>query len=200
MARGRMLVRYQHTLLTTGGEIMAESSILPIRRVVTGNDERGRSKVVWDGPAPNAHSASMGSVKGHTDLWVWKDMPPPLGARIVTGALHFTESEAVLALTESADPPADNSQSIKRISTQMIERYAPKAKQAVQQMREVVRQDLNSKGMFEVLDNAEYYIADAERFLRQAKFELAVLSIGYAEGLIDALRFQKGINPWETRG
>jgi diphthine synthase len=119
---------------------------------------------------------------------------------IVTGALHFTESEAVAALTESADPPADNSQSIRRISTQMIERYAPKAKQAVQQMREVVRQDPNSKGMFEVLDNAEYYIADAERFLRQAKFELAVLSIGYAEGLIDALRFQKGINPWETRG
>ncbi|MCD6038300.1 MAG: putative diphthine synthase, partial [Nitrososphaeraceae archaeon] len=33
-------------------------------------------------------------------------------------------------------------------------------------------------------------------FLRQGKHELAVLSIGYAEGLIDALRFQKGIDPW----
>jgi len=119
---------------------------------------------------------------------------------IVTGSLHFTESEAVAALTESIDAPSDNSQNIKRISTQMVERYAPKAKQAVQQMRDAVRQDANNKGMFEVLDNAEYYIADAERFLRQAKFELAVLSIGYAEGLIDALRFQKGINPWETRG
>lgn len=119
---------------------------------------------------------------------------------VVTGSLHFTESEAVAALTESIDNPSDNSQNIKRISTQMVERYAPKAKQAVQQMRDVVRQDANNKGMFEVLDNAEYYIEDAERFLRQAKFELAVLSIGYAEGLIDALRFQKGINPWETRG
>lgn len=118
---------------------------------------------------------------------------------IVTGSLHFTESEAVAALTESIGAPSDNSQNIKRISTQMVERYAPKAKQAVQLMRDAVRQDAN-KGMFEVLDNAEYYIADAERFLRQAKFELAVLSIGYAEGLIDALRFQKGINPWETRG
>ncbi len=38
-------------------------------------------------------------------------------------------------------------------------------------------------------------IDDAERFLRQGKQELAVLSIGYAEGLIDALRFQKGLNP-----
>ncbi|MGI0048271.1 MAG: diphthine synthase [Nitrososphaera sp.] len=119
---------------------------------------------------------------------------------IVTGSLHFTEAEALAALTENIDEPADNSQNVRRISVQMVERYAPKAKQAVQQMRDVVRQDAGSKGMFEVLDNAEYYIADAERFLRQAKFELAVLSIGYAEGLVDALRFQKGINPWETRG
>lgn len=118
---------------------------------------------------------------------------------VVTGSMHFTESEAVAALTESFDPPADNSQGIKRIATQMIERYAPKAKVAAREMREIIRRDAgDNKGMFDVLDNAEYYIADAERFLRQAKFELAVLSIGYAEGLVDALRFQKGINPWET--
>jgi diphthine synthase len=121
---------------------------------------------------------------------------------IITGALHFTEAEALAALAESLDKPSDNSQGIKRISTQMVERYAPKAKQAVQQMRDVIRQESDNagkKGIYEVLDNAEYYIADAERFLRQGKFELAVLSIGYAEGLVDALRFQKGINPWEPR-
>ncbi len=117
---------------------------------------------------------------------------------IITGTLHFTEADALTTLTENLDQPSDNSQNIKRISTQMIERYAPKAKQAVQQMREIIRQDKDSKGMFEVLDNAEYYIADAERFLHQAKYELAVLSIGYAEGLVDALRFQKGINPWNS--
>jgi uncharacterized cupin superfamily protein len=54
------------------------AGIKPIRRVVTGNDERGKSKVVWDGPAPNAHAASMGLARGHTDLWVWKETPPPL--------------------------------------------------------------------------------------------------------------------------
>ena len=115
---------------------------------------------------------------------------------IIPGSLHFTESDAITAITECLDIPSDNTQNVRRISTQMIERYAPKAKQAVQQMREIVRQDKDNKGMFEVLDNAEYYIADAERFLRQAKYELAVLSIGYAEGLVDALRFQKGKNPW----
>src|SRR5919197_1940195 len=93
---------------------------------------------------------------------------------IVTGSLHFTEAEALVALTENIDQPSDNSQDVRRISVQMVERYVPKAKQALQQMRDVVRQDTGSKGMFEVLDNAEYYLTDAERFLRQAKFELAV--------------------------
>ncbi|MEO9294534.1 MAG: diphthine synthase [Nitrososphaera sp.] len=115
---------------------------------------------------------------------------------IVTGSLHFTEEEALEALTVNLDSPADNTKAIKRISTQMIERYAPKAKEAAVQMRNILRQDKDNKGMFEVIDNAEYYISDAERFLMQGKHELAVLSIGYAEGLIDALRFQKGINPW----
>jgi diphthine synthase len=119
---------------------------------------------------------------------------------IITGSLHFTEAEALATLTENADEPIDNSHRVKRISVQMLERYAPRVKLAVQQMRDIVRQDSASKGMFEVLDNAEYYVADAERFLRQTKFELAVLSVGYAEGLVDALRFQKGINPWEIRG
>lgn len=118
---------------------------------------------------------------------------------IVPAGLHFTEEEALEALTVCLDSPSDNSASVKRISAQMIERYAPKAKEAVRHMREILRKEEGeegSKGMYEVLENAEYYIDDAERFLRQGKHELAVLSIGYAEGLVDALRFQKGINPW----
>ncbi|MDP8888092.1 MAG: diphthine synthase [Thermoproteota archaeon] len=118
---------------------------------------------------------------------------------IVTGALHFTETEALASVTENIDEPTDNSQSINRIEAQMVERYAPKAKQAVQEMFKLFRDGTDSnKGIFETLENAECYIADSEQFLRQGKFELAVLSIGYAEGLIDALRYQKGINPWNT--
>ena len=118
---------------------------------------------------------------------------------VVPGSLHFTEEEALESLTSNLDPPSSNSKSIKPISSQMVERYAPKAKEALQQMRSMLRSgEGDKKGMFEVLDNAELYIADAERFLSQGKRELAVLSIGYAEGLIDALRFQKGINPWST--
>jgi len=68
------------------------SSLTPIRRVVTGNDERGRSKVVWDGPAPNAHEASLGSGsgRGHTDLWVWNEAPAPLAGTTDDGNLGYT--------------------------------------------------------------------------------------------------------------
>ncbi len=122
---------------------------------------------------------------------------------IITGPLHFTESEALTLLSRNLDQPTDNSQTLKRISVQMIERYAPKAVVAVQHMREMLRAETDgaatNKGMFEVLDNAEYYISDSRRFLNQGKHDLAVLSIGYAEGLVDALRFQKGINPWERQ-
>ncbi len=67
---------------------MAEG-LKPIRRVVTGNDERGRSKVVWDGPAPNAHPVSMGVGRGHTDLWVWNETPPLLSGDHDDGNLPY---------------------------------------------------------------------------------------------------------------
>ena len=57
---------------------MAEG-LKPIRRVVTGNDEHGRSKVVWDGPASNVHQ-NPGIRSGYTDIWVWHDTPAPLSA------------------------------------------------------------------------------------------------------------------------
>ena len=63
--------------------------LTPIRRVVTGNDERGRSKVTWDGPAPNSHEGSMSPGRGHTDLWVWNECPVPLSGTTDDGNLKY---------------------------------------------------------------------------------------------------------------
>lgn len=118
---------------------------------------------------------------------------------ILTGSIHFSESDAIRTLTLNVDEPIDNAENIQKVSVNMIKKYTPKAKEAMKKMRDIIigenMPSLN-KGSIEVLENAELYIDDAERFLRQGKHELAVLTIGYAEGLIDALRFQKGINPW----
>jgi quercetin dioxygenase-like cupin family protein len=68
---------------------MATEGLKPIRRVVTGNDERGKSKVVWDGPAPATHEASMGSGRGHIDFWVWNESPAPLSGTSDDGNLPY---------------------------------------------------------------------------------------------------------------
>jgi uncharacterized cupin superfamily protein len=65
------------------------SGLSPIRRVVTGNDAQGRSRVAWDGPAPNAHEASFGSGRGHTDIWVWNETPLPLAGANDDGYLGY---------------------------------------------------------------------------------------------------------------
>jgi uncharacterized cupin superfamily protein len=49
----------------------------PIRRLVTGFDDRGRSTVAWDGPAPDVHPLTAHS-NPWTDFWVWNETPMPL--------------------------------------------------------------------------------------------------------------------------
>jgi len=98
----------------------------------------------------------------------------------------------------------DNTQFFQHIAVTMLEKYLPKAKYALKNMQSYLESERNSssiineqyKEMGNVLENAEYYLSDAESFFNQNKLELGILSIGYAEGLIDALRFQKNINPW----
>ncbi len=48
---------------------------------------------------------------------------------------------------------------------------------------------MNSTRFADVFENVECYVQDSRRFLNEGKDELAVLSIGYAEGLLDSLRF-----------
>lgn len=64
-------------------------ALKPIRRVVTGNDARGRSIVVWDGPAPGAHEAAPDAGRGHTNFWVWNESPPVLDGRQDIGDLPY---------------------------------------------------------------------------------------------------------------
>ncbi len=64
-------------------------NLTPIRRVVTGNDELGRSRVIWDGSAPNTHPVSIGAMMGYTDIWVWAETPAPLNGETDDGNLTY---------------------------------------------------------------------------------------------------------------
>ena len=121
-----------------------------------------------------------------------KNYGKPPHAIIIPGKLHFTESEAIMALTKCITKPLDNSEKIKKIPKQMIEKYVPMVRKS---LKEIVPYFKNSKHFQEVLENAELYIKDAENFLEQGKDEVAILSIGYAEGLVDSLRMAKGLEP-----
>ena len=107
---------------------------------------------------------------------------------IVPGTMHFTESDALKALAECADEPHGNAQ--QSIAAQMLERYYPMILKDAEDKR------IRRTGETErILENARLYAQDARRFLEEGQDELAVLSIGYADGLVDAVRTASGIEP-----
>ena len=68
---------------------MSHGGVKPIRRVVTGNDAHGKSKVVWDGPAPGMHEPPAGGGRGHIDFWAWNESPAPLAGTADDGDLPY---------------------------------------------------------------------------------------------------------------
>lgn len=120
------------------------------------------------------------------------DFGKPPHTIIIPGSLHFTESDALKILAKCVDEPTDNSAQIKKIADQMMEKYIPMVRKALE---EITPHYKDSKEFKIVLENAGLYIEDAKKFHAQGKDELAVLSIGYADGLVDALRMAKGFEP-----
>jgi mannose-6-phosphate isomerase-like protein (cupin superfamily) len=49
--------------------------VIPFRRVVTGHDEMGRSRVVFDGPAPRVRESAFQFGTNFTDIWVIDGYP-----------------------------------------------------------------------------------------------------------------------------
>jgi diphthine synthase len=121
-----------------------------------------------------------------------QDFGAPPHTIIIPGMMHFTESDALKALARCINTPEDNTPKIEKISAQMMKRYIPMVRKALDQITPYYK---NSKEFANVLENADLYIRDAERFYSQGQDELAILSIGYADGLVDALRISKGIEP-----
>lgn len=131
-----------------------------------------------------------------------KEFGTPPHSIIIPGKLHFTESDALAALAECIDAPpqfqdcaADEKttdpNSPVRISEQMVTKYAPMIRRSITKTSTYCKGD---KQMEEILENAELYVRDAEDFIKKEGHEdVAVLSIGYADGLVDALRILRGL-------
>ena len=117
---------------------------------------------------------------------------------IIPGRLHFTEVDSIKYLTTMFDEPTDNTKHVSLLAHRMLDKYIPNTKVAIDNMYQLIRTESSglSAEYAPVIENAENYLLDAQNFYNQGKLELAILSIGYAEGLIDSIRFQKNMNPW----
>ena len=153
-----------------------------------------RRKVIVDSTfaivASRIGQDSQKVTSGNISSLVECDFGPPPHSIVIPGAMHFTESDALKALSRCIDEPHDNI--VERISAQMMKKYVPMIRRALEETKDLYR----GKTEFQpVLENAYLYIRDAERFFEQGQDELAILSIGYADGLVDALRIARGIEP-----
>jgi hypothetical protein len=87
----------------------------PIRRVVTGNDEQGRSYVLHDSAAPNTVPRKDTPRAGMTDLWVYGVSPAPIAGTRDDGALkyHFEppHTGGHLRVVQTCKPAPDYDQS-----------------------------------------------------------------------------------------
>ncbi len=114
-----------------------------------------------------------------------RDLGSPPHCVVIPGKLHFTELDAVAAIFAVDEPDIKgNSEALVRTAQTLVPKYVAKTRKALDSVRQTLRSQYGS-----VLENAELYMKDAERFLADGEDEMAMLSIGYAEGLLDSLTF-----------
>jgi diphthine synthase len=122
---------------------------------------------------------------GSFDALSKKDHGKPPHSMIVPGKLHFTEVEAISAIFGINETGVrSNSDQVLRTAQTLVPRYVTKTRNALAS----VKNKLGPK-YEQVLENAELYVKDAENFLANGEDEMAMLSVGYAEGLLDSLSF-----------
>lgn len=114
-----------------------------------------------------------------------KDHGQPPHCMIVPGKLHFTEVDAVSAIFGIDEGNIrSNSNNVLRTAQTLVPRYVAKTKNALSSVRNKLGPQYEH-----VIENAELYMRDAENFLANGEDEMAMLSVGYAEGLLDSLSF-----------
>jgi diphthine synthase len=124
-------------------------------------------------------------VAGDFDTLAKMDYGEPPHSLVIPGKLHFTETEAIAAIFSIPEPNVkSNSQAVLRTAETLVPKYVAKTRHALDSVRGKLGPQYHA-----VLENAEAYVKDAENFLAEGEDEMAMLSVGYAEGLLDSLSF-----------
>ncbi|MEM0385310.1 MAG: diphthine synthase [Nitrososphaeria archaeon] len=123
----------------------------------------------------------MGKVQELLDI----DFGPPPYSLIIPSDLHFVEKEALKLLFNLGEVEINNSKFIKKRVGYLIDKYVRNTKEALKYAREKITE----RKIENLFENIECYLDDTIRFYNLGEENLAMLSVGYAEGLLDALRF-----------
>lgn len=110
------------------------------------------------------------------------DFGKPPHTIIIPGTLHFTEYDALKIIAECINKPHNNIN--KKISKQFLDKYTPMINTEISEITNFC----NNKKSKHILKNAQAYLNDANQFFENGYDEVAILNIGYADGLIDALK------------
>jgi len=118
------------------------------------------------------------------------DFGEPPHTIIIPSRLHFTEEEALCILfSVPKDKLVNNTERLRRRTDYLVNKYVKKTNEILRLAKERIPKDqIKYEDLFE---NVECYLEDAIRFLNLGEDQLAMLSVGYAEGLLDSLRLQK---------
>jgi diphthine synthase len=194
------LARNRHTLLlleydSDSGEYLAPSELLRTLRRMEENYKLGvfrddrlvivASRIGWSN-----QKICAGRLK---DL-VEKDFGEPPHSIIIPSDLHYTEADALATLADVDKSILEQSNTkLEPPHVLLVNKAIHKTMMALEKGRRIAKEK-HMEELDDVFENVECYLSDAQRFLLDGKPELALLQAGYAEGLLDSLRFQKILN------
>ncbi|MEM0075051.1 MAG: diphthine synthase [Conexivisphaerales archaeon] len=139
------------------------------------------SRIGW-----SDQSICVGTMK---DL-MFKNFGKPPHSLLIPAEFHYTEIDALSSLPNIDKRVLESGLTrLESPSATLINRTVQKTLLALQRGRELAKEKGITK-LDDIFENVECYLSDAQRFLLDGKPELALIEAGYAEGLLDSLRFQ----------
>ena len=188
------LTRYLHTVLLIQYDVdssyfvppnEAIASLLETEKSYRWNAFRGDSFVIV---ASRLGMSGQTISAGQAISLSKESFGPSPHSIVVPGRLHFTETEAISAVAGiKPEEIVDNASSAISVAQSLLPGYVEKTRKALVEATNTLGE--KKEKFASLFENVDLYASDAERFLQEGKGELAFLSIGYAEGLLDALRF-----------
>jgi len=119
------------------------------------------------------------------------DFGEPPYSIVIPSKLHFTEEESIRVLFNiRKDQIKDNTKNLKKRIDYLVNKYVNNSREALKEAKEKLS-PVKGRELNDLFENIECYLDDSIRFLNSGEEHLAMLSVGYAEGLLDSLRFQK---------